>query len=97
MEFMVNKSQVNLRLPDNLIEALKEKSEEEGVSITALVTQLLKEDLGLVEPEASDDVSSLEQRLRDVENRLEKQERLLARLGETFTAKRTDDDDWAVA
>lgn len=73
---MVSKSQINLRLPDTLIEALKAKADAEGETITGLVTQLLKEDLGL-EPETPDNSQILENRVNELEKRLRQQEQIL--------------------
>jgi hypothetical protein len=88
---MLSKSQVNLRLPDIVINALKQRAESEGRSITALVTEMLKEDLGL-EPETSAHNLALEQHVQQLESRLVRQEALLENLGKMLAGQNTPND-----
>lgn len=64
---------LTVRLADELVETLKEKAEADAIPVTELVTRLLRRGLNEAgEPKANDEIASLEQRLHQLENRLEK-------------------------
>lgn len=59
----MSKSQVNFRLPDELIAALKDRAESEGVTSTELAIRLLEAGLGLSSPENKSADSRIEERI----------------------------------
>lgn len=76
---MVTKSQINVRLPDGVIEALKAKAEEQGVSLTAVITTAIKRDLGLEDP-AIPTAIALESRVQELEAQMTSQKKFLQTL-----------------
>jgi uncharacterized small protein (DUF1192 family) len=56
----MSKSQVNFRLPDTLIAALKDQAESEGITSTEMAIRLLEAGLGLSSTEFSNDESRIE-------------------------------------
>ena len=56
----MSKSQVNFRLPNTLIAALKDRAESEGLTSTELVIRLLEAGLGLPSSEFANDDSRIE-------------------------------------
>lgn len=62
--------QYNFKIPASLLDALKTKAEEEGTSVTALITQGVRQILGITEvlPERID--NQLYERLDQIEGRL---------------------------
>lgn len=61
----MSKSQVNFRLPDTLIAALKDQAESEGVTSTEMAIRLLEAGLGLSRAEEANDKSGIEQRIEE--------------------------------
>lgn len=61
----MSKSQINFRLPDTLIAALKDRAETEGITSTELAIRLLEQSLGLPSTEFSHDESRIEQRIEE--------------------------------
>lgn len=60
----MSKSQVNFRLPDALIAALKDKAETEGKTTTEIAVSILETGLGLSSPSSSDmRIASIEERI----------------------------------
>lgn len=59
----MNKSQVNFRLPDTLIAALKEQAASEGITSTELAIRLLEAGLGLPSSDSVVDELRIEQRI----------------------------------
>ena len=60
----MSKSQINFRLPDTLITALKDQAESEGITSTELAIRLLERSLGLPQLLAnSNDDSRIEERI----------------------------------
>lgn len=59
----MSKSQINFRLPDTLIAALKARAEAEGVTSTELATRLLEVGLGLPSPELVSNHPPIEERI----------------------------------
>lgn len=60
----MSKSQINFRLPDTLIAALKEQAESEGITSTELLVRLLEAGLGLPSSEkVATDESRIEERI----------------------------------
>jgi hypothetical protein len=60
----MSKSQINFRLPDILIAALKNRAESEGLTSTELAIRLLKAGLGLPSSEkVATDESRIEERI----------------------------------
>lgn len=60
----MSKSQVNFRLPDTLIAALKEKAETEGKTTTEIAVSILESGLGLSSADNSDSrITSIEERI----------------------------------
>lgn len=59
----MRKSQVNFRLPDPLIAALKARAEAEGITSTELATRLLEVGLGLPSPELAGNAPRIEERI----------------------------------
>ncbi len=59
----MSKRQVNFRLPDELIAALKDRAESEGITSTELATRLLEAGLGLPSPESKSDDSRIKERI----------------------------------
>jgi chromosome segregation ATPase len=83
----MSKSQVNFRLPDELIAALKDRAESEGITSTELATRLLEAGLGLPSPESKSDDSRIEERiathLAPLQEQLEK--RIEERIGNALS------------
>jgi hypothetical protein len=61
----MSKSQVNFRLPDTLIAALKDQAESEGITSTEMTIRLLEAGLGLSTTDAAIDESRIEQRIEE--------------------------------
>lgn len=59
----MSKSQINFRLPDSLITALKDRAESEGLTSTELAIRLLEVGLGLPSSEFANDESRIEERI----------------------------------
>lgn len=59
----MSKSQVNFRLPEPLIAALKDRAQAEGVTSTELAIRLLEAGLGLPSSELPGDAPRIEQRI----------------------------------
>ncbi|WP_373529111.1 hypothetical protein [Nostoc sp.] len=59
----MNKSQINFRLPDTLIAALKDQAESEGITSTELAIRLLEAGLGLPSSDYAIDDSRIEKRI----------------------------------
>lgn len=59
----MSKSQINFRLPDSLIAALKDRAESEGLTSTELAIRLLEAGLGLPSSEFANDESRIEARI----------------------------------
>jgi ferritin-like metal-binding protein YciE len=59
----MSKSQVNFRLPDTLIAALKDQAESEGITSTEMAIRLLEAGLGLSTTEEAIDDSRIEERI----------------------------------
>ena len=59
----MSKSQINFRLPDTLIAALKDRAESEGLTSTELAIRLLEAGLGLPSSEFANDESRIEKRI----------------------------------
>ena len=59
----MSKSQINFRLPDTLIAALKDRAESEGLTSTELAIRLLEAGLGLPSSESVNDESRIEERI----------------------------------
>ncbi len=59
----MSKSQVNFRLPDTLIAALKDQAESEGITSTELAIRLLEAGLGLSSSDYAIDNSRIEERI----------------------------------
>ncbi len=57
----MSKSQINFRLPDSLIAALKDRASEEGITSTELAIRLLEAGLGLPSSEFANDESRIEE------------------------------------
>ena len=78
----MSKSQINFRLPDILIAALKDRAESEGLTSTELATRLLEVGLGLpssgkvatdesrIEERIVSQLAPLQERLITLENQL---------------------------
>ncbi|HEY9882986.1 MAG TPA: hypothetical protein V6C98_05190 [Thermosynechococcaceae cyanobacterium] len=56
----MSKSQINFRLPDTLIAALKDRASKEGITSTDLAIRLLEAGLGLLSSEFANDESRIE-------------------------------------
>lgn len=61
----MSKSQVNFRLPDTLIAALKERALSEGITSTELAVRLLEAGLGLPSSDYVTDESRIEKRIEE--------------------------------
>jgi hypothetical protein len=61
----MSKSQVNFRLPDTLIAALKDQAESEGITSTEMAIRLLEAGLGLSSTDAAIDDSRIEERIEE--------------------------------
>lgn len=73
----MSKSQINFRLPNILIAALKDRAELEGITSTELVIHLLEAELGLPSSEkVANDESRIDERIASALAPL--QERLVA-------------------
>jgi hypothetical protein len=59
----MSKSQINFRLPDTLITALKDQAESEGITSTELAIRLLEAGLGLPPSDSVIDESRIEERI----------------------------------
>lgn len=60
----MSKSQINFRLPDTLIAALKDQASSEGITSTELLVRLLEAGLGLPSKElVATDESRIEERI----------------------------------
>jgi hypothetical protein len=59
----MSKSQINFRLPNTLIAALKDQAESSGITSTELAIRLLEQSLGLPSSESVNDDSRIEQRI----------------------------------
>lgn len=59
----MSKSQINFRLPDTLIAALKEQANSEGITSTELLVRLLEAGLGMPSTEFSIDELGIEERI----------------------------------
>ena len=59
----MSKIQINFRLPDTLIAALKGRAESEGLTSTELAIRLLEAGLGLPSSESVNDESRIEKRI----------------------------------
>ncbi len=59
----MSKSQVNFRLPDTLIAALKDQASSEGITSTELAVRLLEAGLGLPSSDYVTDESRIEERI----------------------------------
>ena len=59
----MSKSQINFRLPDTLIAALKDQAESEGITSTELAIRLLEAGLELPSSESVNDDSRIEERI----------------------------------
>ena len=59
----MSKSQINFRLPDTLIAALKDQAETEGITSTELAIRLLEAGLGLPSSDYVIDESRIEERI----------------------------------
>jgi TolA-binding protein len=57
----MSKSQINFRLPDSLIAALKDRASEEGITSTELAIRLLEAGLGLPSSEFANDELRIEE------------------------------------
>lgn len=68
---------LNIRIPSELLEALKERSAEEGTTVTDLLVRGARALLGM--PATKTKAGTLEERVRDLEERLEEIERKDAR------------------
>lgn len=75
----MSKSQVNFRLPDSLIAALKDRAESEGITLTELAIRLLEAGLGLPSSLLASDESRIEERIATQLAPLQEQ---VTRLGE---------------
>jgi TolA-binding protein len=61
----MSKSQVNFRLPDTLIAALKDQAELAGITSTEMAIRLLEAGLGLSSTEEASDSSRIEERIEE--------------------------------
>jgi hypothetical protein len=61
----MSKSQINFRLPDTLIAALKDRAESEGITSTELAIRLLEQSLGLPSSGYAIDESRIEDRIEE--------------------------------
>ncbi len=59
----MSKSQINFRLPDTLIAALKDQAQLEGITSTELAIRLLEQSLGLPSSDYVIDDSRIEERI----------------------------------
>ncbi len=59
----MSKSQINFRLPDTLIAALKDQASSEGITSTELAVRLLEAGLGLPSSDYVTDESRIEERI----------------------------------
>ena len=59
----MSKSQINFRLPDSLIAALKDRAESEGLTSTELAIRLLEVGLGLPSSEFANNELRIEERI----------------------------------
>ena len=57
----MSKSQINFRLPDSLITALKDRANSEGITSTELAIRLLEAGLGLPSSEFANDKLRIEE------------------------------------
>ena len=69
----VPKAPLNIRIPEDLLKALKERSAEEGTTVTDLLVRGARALLGM--PPAKPKTSTLEERVQDLEGRLDEIER----------------------
>jgi hypothetical protein len=61
----MSKSQVNFRLPDTLIAALKDRAELAGITSTEMAIRLLEAGLGMPSTDFPNDESRIEQRIEE--------------------------------
>lgn len=61
----MSKSQINFRLPDTLIAALKDQASSEGITSTELAVRLLEAGLGLPSSDYVTDESRIEERIEE--------------------------------
>ena len=72
---MIDRKQLSMVLPAELIEAIKQRAHGLGLSITAYVSALVRADLGQPAPA---DLTELAEQLRQLQVRVEQLERLAA-------------------